>query len=209
MPIGILLLIVTAVIIYIGAAQRVLDRLYLSDNMALLIITSIVIGSFIEIPISREPFININLGGALIPTILAVYVLSKADTTREFIRTIVASFITGAIIFGVSYFFRYYGEGRDIIDPLYIFSLVGGITAYLLGRSRRGAFVAAVFGFLLYNFTTLWQVLVGNLTTQIRFGGAGAFDTIVISGLLAVLLAELIGESRERITKGKEGNSDE
>jgi hypothetical protein len=55
----------------------------------------------------------------------------------------------------------------------------------------------------------LWQVITGKLTTQIRLGDAGAFDSIILSGLFAVLLAELIGESRERIINGKEGNNNE
>ena len=209
MPIGIILLVLIAIIIYIGSAQRVLDRLYLTDNVALLIIVSIIVGSFINIPISRDPFININIGGALIPTLLAIYVLSKADSNKEFFRTIAASIITAVIIFGVSYYFRSYGEGRDIIDPLYLYSLTGGTTAYLIGRSRRGAFVAGVLGFLLYDFTNIWQLITGRITTHIRLGGAGAFDSIILSGLFAVLLAELIGESREMITQGKEGNNDE
>ena len=35
-------------------------------------------------------------------------------------------------------------------------------------------------------------------------GGAGAVDTVVISGLLAVILAEAIGEITERIVRGSD-----
>ena len=36
--------------------------------------------------------------------------------------------------------------------------------------------------------------------------GGGMFDSIVLAGLIAILLAELIGESRERLQRtGKEG----
>jgi hypothetical protein len=34
------------------------------------------------------------------------------------------------------------------IDPIYIYPLVAGVVGYLAGRSRRGAFFAAVFGVL-------------------------------------------------------------
>ena len=34
-------------------------------------------------------------------------------------------------------------------------------------------------------------------------GGAGAFDVVVISGLLAVLLSELLGEITERLERGR------
>ena len=32
-----------------------------------------------------------------------------------------------------------------------------------------------------------------------HFGGGGIYDTVVLSGVLAVILAELIGEARERM----------
>ena len=38
---------------------------------------------------------------------------------------------------------------------------------------------------------------------KLQLGGAGAYDAVVISGLLAVMLAELIGEIVERMTRGK------
>ena len=34
------------------------------------------------------------------------------------------------------------------------------------------------------------------------FGGGGMYDTVVLAGVLAVCLAELIGESRERMQGG-------
>jgi hypothetical protein len=39
-------------------------------------------------------------------------------------------------------------------------------------------------------------------------GGAGMMDVIVISGLSAVLLAELVGELLERISRGSEPDHD-
>ena len=38
---------------------------------------------------------------------------------------------------------------------------------------------------------------------MLSIGGAGAADAMVISGILGVLLAELIGEITERIVRGK------
>ena len=35
-------------------------------------------------------------------------------------------------------------------------------------------------------------------------GGAGVFDAAVISGLIGVILAELVGEIAERIVRGNE-----
>ncbi len=202
MSIGAILLIFVGVVIYFGAAHRVLDRLYLTDRMALFIIAVMIGGSFIEIPLSRSPLITVNVGGAVIPVILAVYVLSRAGSSKEWIRTIIAIILTGGAIYGVSYIFRDFGHGRDLIDPRYIYAVTGGIIAYILGRSRRGSFIAGTLGFLSYNMVILWQVLSGRVVSQVRLGGAGVFDSIVISGIFALLLAELVGESRERLQGG-------
>ena len=35
-----------------------------------------------------------------------------------------------------------------------------------------------------------------------HIGGAGIFDSIVLAGLVAVLLAEILGETRERLQGG-------
>lgn len=206
---GIIILIFLSIIIFMGLAQRVLDRLYLTDNQALIVIVLLIAGSFFNIPLSNDPLITVNVGGALIPFLLAIYVFSKADSTKERLRTVLAVVITGFVIYLVSTILKSYGEGRDLIDPLYIYAITGGISAYIVGRSRRSAFVAGILGYIFYDLINLGRLLSGKILTQLRFGAAGAFDTIVISGLFAVLLAEIIGETRERILLGKEDDSDE
>jgi uncharacterized membrane protein len=205
MSIGVILLIVTGILIYFGIAQRVLDRLYLSDSLALLVIALLIIGSFFDITISRSPLITLNLGGAVIPVILALYVLFRANSAKEWIRTIIAVVLTGGAIYAVSIIFKDFGHGRDIIDPMYIFAISGGIVAFIFGRSRRGAFIAGTLGFLSYNLINVWKVLTGRIVSEVRIGGAGAFDSIVLAGIFALLLAELIGESRERLQGGPAG----
>ena len=46
------------------------------------------------------------------------------------------------------------------------------------------------------------QVALRGMNVETIVGGAGVFDTVVIAALLAVLLAELIGETRERLSGG-------
>lgn len=203
MTIGIILLIATGLIVYFGAAHRVLDRLYLTDSMALFIIALLIIGSFFEITISRRPLLTINMGGAFVPVVLSIYVLTKAGSTKEWIRTIIAVILTAAAIYGISLIFSDFGHGRgDIVDPMYLFAISGGIIAYLLGRSRRGSFIAGTLGYLFFNLFTFFRAITGQINAQVRLGGAGVFDSIVISGIFALLLAELVGESRERLQGG-------
>lgn len=37
---------------------------------------------------------------------------------------------------------------------------------------------------------------------MVHFGGGGMYDSVILAGILAVCLAELIGESRERMQGG-------
>jgi len=200
MPTAVILLIIIGALIYLGLAQRVLDHLYLTDNQAILIIIGMIIGSFFDMPILQQPPIYINIGGALIPFLVAIYILVKIDTSSEIIRTISAVIATTGVIYITSQVFRFFGEGRDIIDPMYIFALSGGIFGYLFGRSRRGAFIAGTLGFLFYNLINVWRSLTGRITTQVFLGGGGIFDNIVLAGFVGLLLAEFVGELRESMT---------
>ena len=207
MSTGVIILIATGILIYFGAAQRVLDHLYLSDSAALLIIVAMLVGSFYNIPLSREPLVNLNIGGGLIPIILIGYIFYKNDTIKETINALMASILAGGSIYAVTLIFQNFGEGRDLIDPLYIFAIIGGLSGYIFGRSRRGAFIAGTLGFMFYNLINVWRLFTGQLVTQLNIGGAGIFGSTVISGFFALLLAELIGESREHLPGGNQGRN--
>ncbi len=209
MTIGTILLMITGLLIYLGVAHRVLDRLYLTDTVAIIIIALMIIGSFFDLTISRNPLLTVNIGGALIPLLLSIYVFIKADSNRERIRTIIAVILTAAAIYVISILLKDFGHGRDIIDPMYIFAISGGVIAYLLGRSRRASFIAGTLGFLLYNLFIFYRALTGDIKGEVRLGGAGVYDSIVISGILALLLAELLGESLEHLSGGPSGRGGE
>ncbi len=191
---------VVSILIYFGVAHRVLDRLRLSDKAALAVIAAIIVGSFIDIPITSR--ITINLGG-IIAVGLAVYILIGAGTALEKIRAIIAAAVTALVLFLAGRFLGAQPE-QIFIDPIYIYPLTAGIVGYLAGRSRRGAFFAAVFGVLALDVGQYIYLVTNNVRGTVAIGGAGAFDSLILAGLLAVLLAELIGETLERIQGGPE-----
>lgn len=199
-------------LIYLGYAQRILHRLYLTDKASLVLILFIVLGSFIDIPILAFPQVTLNVGGAVIPTGLAIYVLIRADTRREKVRGLLAAGVTGLVIYLLAVNMDFGHGHQDVVDPTYLFALVAGTVGYLAGRSRRSAFIAGVLGFMFYNFIHLGRVMGEGFTGPVMMGGAGALDTVVIAGLLAVGLAELVGELRERIhfeNRNSRGGKDE
>lgn len=197
-PLGLIALVVISILIYFGVAHRVLDRLRLSDKAALAVIAAIIVGSFIDIPFG--PRITINLGGA-IAVGLAIYVLLGAGTAYEKLRAIVAAAVTALVLYLAG---RYLGAEPEnmFIDPMYIYPIVAGIVGYIAGRSRRGAFFAAVIGVLTLDITQYFYLLRTGQVGTVHIGGAGAFDALILAGILAVLLAEVIGESLERIQGG-------
>ncbi|HCF70458.1 MAG TPA: hypothetical protein DER33_02515 [Syntrophomonas sp.] len=206
-PFGMIALIVVSILIYFGLAHRVLDRMRLNDRSALIVIAAIIVGSFIDVPIT--PRITINLGG-IITVGLAIYVLLGAGTTREKVRALIAAAVTALVLFIAA---RYLGAEPEqiFIDPIYIYPLVAGIVGYLAGRSRRGAFFAAVIGVLALDVGQYLYLARTGVRGVVHIGGAGAFDSLVLAGILAVLLAEFVGESLERIQGGPktEGRPDE
>lgn len=205
MPLGLLVLLALAIIILFGAAHRVLDRMHLNDTQALIALGVVFVGSFIDIPLATEPAgVTVNIGGALAPAVLAVYVLARAGTATERVRAVVASLITAGVIWGVARLtdFGPHGGTRVVIDPLWLFALVGGVVAYILGRSRRAAFVAGVLGVLLFQVLDWVMQLRTAAPAPLALGGAGFFDAVVMSGVISVGLAEVVGETRERLQGG-------
>ncbi|NMB00513.1 MAG: DUF1614 domain-containing protein [Firmicutes bacterium] len=206
MPVGTGLLLVIAALIYFGVGQRLLDRMRLTDTQALIIIALMIGGSFITLPLrTGRTSVGINLGGGLVPLGMVAYLLIKADTAKEKIRSIVAALVTGGIIFGISQFTDFDPSSPSLlIDPLWLFSIVAGIVGYLAGRSRRASFIAGVLGLFVVDLIHFGQAMLANMSTRVVLGGAGVFDAMIVAGLIAVGLAEFVGETRERIEGGGE-----
>ena len=200
MTFGMILLLVLSILVLFGVGQRVLDRLRLHDKAALGMMAAIFIGGLIPpIPIGN---IRIGIGGGLIPLALCIYLLIKAERTVEVVRAIVGAILTAAAIWVVGLIMPAEPESI-VLDPNYMYGVLAGIIAYVLGKSRRAAFFSAVMGMLLAD--TAIQIINWSrgAHTLLRLGTGGALDAVVISGLIAVLLAEFVGELIERIARNR------
>ncbi len=199
MTIGLILLIITGLLIAFGVGQRVLDRLRLTDAQAYVFIALIIgLGFVPNIPLGP---VEVNLGGCVIPLILSVYLFVKADTAWERWRAIIASVVTGGAVWALMRFLPNEPD-RIPFEPNWLYGVAAAIIAYVLGRSRRCAFIGGVVGVLLAQTASLIPVWNAGVNQTLVLGGAGAFDTVVIAGFLGVMLAELFGEVFERIKRG-------
>lgn len=201
MTIGLILLLIAGILVLLGVGQRVLDKLRLTDRQALFWMAMIAAGGFLpEIRLSDR--FRFNIGGALIPLALSVYLWIRAGSARERARSLAAAVGVGAVVYALGRFMP--NEPENIqIDPALMDGLAAGVIGYLFGRSRRGSYIAATVGVLGASVANAVYVWSQGIAQPLTLGGAGAFDVTVISGFLAVLLSELIGEIAERIVRGR------
>lgn len=200
MSVGMIILTVVAVLIFFGVLQRVLDRMYLTDRAALCLIAAMFIGTLL--PNLNFGKVSVSIGGAVIPLGVCVYLLIRAGSAKEVVRALAGAVLTGAAVFGLSMLLPDEPE-EMFMDPNLLYGLAGGLIAWLLGRSRRGAFICGVMGVILADVVTALINWSRGVDQQLVLGGAGIADTVVISGILAVLLAELVGEIVEKFARSR------
>jgi uncharacterized membrane protein len=207
---GIILLVAVSILIFLGLAHRILDQLYLSDRGGLIFIGAMIVGSFIDITVWRNPAVTLNIGGAVLPIALAIYALSKAGSGKEWLRSVIGIVITAGVLYGVNRLYRF-DTNNGFIEPQFLWAVITGVIAYIVGRSRRLAFIIATLGILSMDIVHIFSMASQGLNVPTRIGGGGVFDTIIIASVLAVLLAEIIGESREAMQGGsaRAGRPDE
>jgi len=203
MPVGTITLVVLAVLVYFGVLHRVLDRLGLTDRAALVWIAAFIVGGYLNVTLVRGANqLVLNVGGGLVPLLLAVFLFRHTDTAAERVRAAAATVITAGVMYGLAQVLPDEPTNMVLLDPLYIFALIGGLVAYLLGRSRRAAFVAGMLGLILVDIIHYLVAVTQGVRQRTWIGGAGAFDSVIIAGTMALLVAELVGETRERLAGG-------
>jgi len=195
-----ILLVVLALLILFGVLERVLDRMALTDRQALLIVAAFFIGGWLpDLNLGR---VTLNWGGAIVPLAVCVYLFFHAGTGKERVRCLIASALTAAAIYAISVFFPA-DPATMPFDPMILYGLAGGAIAWLLGRSRRSAFIAGILGVVLADIAVGFVNWRNGINQTVHLGSAGALDAVMLSGIVAVLLCELFGELMERIATGR------
>ena len=198
MSAGTMLLTLAAILAFCGLLQRVLDRMYLTDRQALMIIGLMLIGTFLpNIPLGK---MQISLAGAVIPLGVCIFLLIKADKVSERLHAIIGAMLTAGTIYALSTLLPAEPEIL-LVDPLWLYGLCGGVIAWLLGRSRRNAFICGVSGVILADIATGLIAALQGYNVQIVLGGGGIADVAVVSGVVSVLLCEILGEAIERLAR--------
>lgn len=146
-----------------------------------------------EIPVVQESpgtIIAVNVGGALIPVILSLYLLFK---NGFFWRAILAI----AVVTIVVHQFAYPVRGVGISVPIFIPPIAAALVAMVLAWRRAAplAYIAGTLGTLIgADLLNLGRVQ-GLGAPIASIGGAGTFDGVFVTGIIAVLLSP-VGRTR-------------
>lgn len=201
MSVSLWIVLIIIVLVMFGVGQRILDDLRLSDKAALIILVAICIGLVIP-PIWVGKYFCFSIGGFLIPLALSIYLLISCGT-RDLVRAIVGTIIVAGIIYGLEWLLP--ANPEDVVmDNMYIYGIVAGVVAYVLGRSRRNAFVSCLFGITLAQLVQWIVNLCTNQKSILGLGVGGAFSTYIVAIIISVAVSEFIGRCIESATIDKE-----
>lgn len=206
------LLIALLIFVQVGIFTIALDKLGLSSHAIFLVLFASLLGSTINLPLftihgnpdvePRQPpmhgllfgrplpytgktIIAVNVGGALLPVMVSVYLIQLHNISPSVYLSAIG------IISAISYGFSRPIPGLGIGMPLFIAPLTAAITAILMAPQYSAplAYVCGTMGVLCGADLLRLNTIRALGAPVAAIGGAGTFDGIFITGIVAVLLA--------------------
>jgi uncharacterized membrane protein len=141
------------------------------------------------IPVIRDwpaTVLAINVGGAVIPTLISIYLIFKN-------RLLGLSLVGVGIVAVICHLLAYPVHGLGIAEPIFAPPVATALVAMLLSRSQAGplAYICGSLGTLIGADLMNLGKIQGLGAPIASIGGAGTFDGIFMTGLLAVVYASL------------------
>jgi uncharacterized membrane protein len=200
------------ILIEIGILQYAYEKIGIDKRHIFALLLLSLLGSYVNIPVAELPaehmhsgrvitfygmryvipmvkewprtIIAVNVGGAVIPVILSLYLLFK---NRLYARGVLAVGIVTAVV----NLMAYPVQGVGIATPTFMPPLVATVAAILLSRQYAPplAYIAGSLGTLIGGDLMNLGKIQGLGAPVAAIGGAGTFDGIFVTGILAVLLA--------------------
>lgn len=199
--------------VQVGALTIAFEKLGLSQHSAILLLLSSLFGSAINLPLfsvraeaatldqvperlrgllrqamkefKGRTLIAINVGGALIPVAFSFYLMRHHPLPLD--QVLIAT----ALVAAVSHAFSRPVAGIGIGMPIFIAPLTAAIVALLINSEQSAplAYICGTLGVLI----GADLLRLGNIRRMgvpvASIGGAGTFDGIFLTGIVAVLLA--------------------
>ena len=157
-----------------------------------------VVGILIP-PIKITSNFSFSIGGFLIPFGICIYMLIANGLNFDLFRAIMGTIITAGLILLAQWLLPSKTPEDIVVDITIIYGIIAGLVAYILGRSRRNAFICSVFGLTLASVIQFFISMAKGQIVPLSLGSGGAFDSMVLSIVIAVGLCELVGTTAEII----------
>ncbi|HMK86998.1 MAG TPA: DUF1614 domain-containing protein [Steroidobacteraceae bacterium] len=188
------------------------ETMGLSPGTMLAVLLLCLLGSYVNIPVAYLPerevttstevtffgmrymipvvhewpgtLLVVNVGGAVIPTLLSLYLIVRN-------RLYELSLVGIAIVTTACYLLAKPEPGLGIAEPVFVPPLVTAVTAVALSRRYAGplAYASGSLGTLIGADLLNLGKIQGLGAPVASIGGAGTFDGIFLTGLLAVVYA--------------------
>lgn len=201
-------------LLLIGVLRYAYLRLGISPLAAFLVLLGSLLGSYVNIPAAQLParrllsgeevpffgmhyviplvlnwpgtVIAVNVGGAVIPVLLSLYLLAKHEL---WLRGAIAT----ACVAVICHLLAYPVPGIGIAIPIFVPPVATAIVSLLLSWRHAAvlAYVSGSLGTLIGADLINLGRLQGLGAPVASIGGAGTFDGIFVTGILAVLFASL------------------
>jgi uncharacterized membrane protein len=217
-----LFVILLVLLLVFRALRQAYLSLGVSPSTAMWLLFGSLIGSYFNIPVAELPHehvisnqvidffgvqynvpvvedwtgtvIAVNVGGAVIPTLMSLYLLVSR-------RLWISGAVATAIVALTLHWLANPVPGIGIAVPVFLPALVTAVVALLLSRDNAAplAYIAGSMGTLIGADLTNLDKIRGLGAPVASIGGAGTFDGIFLTGILAVLLASLYPPRRPAV----------
>jgi uncharacterized membrane protein len=206
--------LVLVALIQVGILRYAYTRIGVSSRIALLLLLGSLIGSYVNIPVTQLPerqiftgqevsffgmayvvpvmidwpgtVIAVNVGGALIPSVMSLYLLIKNRLWGPGLLAI-------ACVAAICHWLARPVPGLGIALPIFVPVLTTVAVTLLLSRRHAAplAYISGSLGTLIGADLLNLGHLQGLGAPVASIGGAGTFDGIFLIGILAVLIASI------------------
>ena len=217
----VLLFFVLIILIQLRILRYAYMKLGIGPGMALLLLFGSLIGSYFNLPITILPghsvrsgeivdffgmryvvplvtawpgtVLAVNVGGAVIPTLMSTYLVLRYQL---WLKAAIAIVVIAVAI----HLMATPVQGVGIAVPVFGPVVITAILAFILSREYAAplAYIGGSMGTLIGADLTNLDKIGGLGAPVASIGGAGTFDGIFLTGILAVLLAGLASPPRPR-----------
>jgi uncharacterized membrane protein len=206
------LLGLVVVLVQVGVLSYAYEKIGVQRRYVFAVLLLSLLGSYVNIPVAELPpervlsnqvvdffgmryvvpevrewpgtVVAVNVGGAVIPVVLSLYLLVRR---KLYVRGLLGVAVVAAVAYSLARPVR----GVGIVVPIFVPPLVAAAVALLLARKSAPAlaYVAGSLGTLVGADLLNLGRIQGLGAPIASIGGAGTFDGIFMTGILAVLLA--------------------